>query len=190
MRISWGRRRRRRSNLPPWLVGPVFAVVGALVAIFGVYQAYEGHQFRQVATPYTAEVLSVEVKRKVRHTEDGTTVSVTYRPLVQFTDQFGVVHQKKTRSASSGYHYQKGERVGILFNPAQPRYVRMDSAIALWGGSVGLVLMGAVFFGLGLMQIRKNRAGGGGAPNHTPDHTPDDYGGDASDGPGPTVRRG
>ena len=59
--------------------------------------------------------------------------------------------------------YAKGEKIEVLYFPAKPQEARINSFFSLWGGSVILGVMGAIFFligaGVTLVPMLKKRQG-------------------------------
>ena len=75
------------------------------------------------------------------------------RPIFQFADQLGMSREFSSAVASNKSAYHLGERIVVVFNPADPSnaYVKDDKdlLIALWI----LRILGAVFLGIGLSVL-------------------------------------
>ncbi len=53
-------------------------------------------------------------------------------------------------SSSSPPAYDKGEVVGVFFNPADPKDARLDGFFDLWGGATIVGGLGAIFLAVGV----------------------------------------
>ncbi len=79
--------------------------------------------------------------------------SDTYAPVVEFLTQDGRLVQFKSSTGSNPPSYSEGETVRVLYPPERPQRARIDGIFSLWGGSMILGGMGAVFFGTGLAVL-------------------------------------
>jgi hypothetical protein len=72
-----------------------------------------------------------------------------YRPVVRFTDQNGSQHEFISSSGSNPPSYPEGEKVELLYLPAEPESAQINDFFSLWAGSIILGGLGGVFFVIG-----------------------------------------
>lgn len=123
------RAEERRSGRTRRAPGFVFVIMGLLALGFigiGVWFLIDAVAFTDSARTATGEVIAVTPHRD----DDGGT---TYTPRFAYTDADGVRRTGETHISSSTYDYAPGERVAILYDPADPRDVRIDDWFSLWG---------------------------------------------------------
>jgi uncharacterized Tic20 family protein len=84
-----------------------------------------------------------------RRTSDGT----MYYPVYSFVDVYGTKHKIYSKSGSYPPQYDVGDTISILYDPENPKEIKMDSFLSLWMGTIvagvlGIIpfLIGAVFF--------------------------------------------
>jgi hypothetical protein len=75
--------------------------------------------------------------------------STTYKPVVQFTTAKGEAIEFASSTSSSPPSYRVGESVQVLYRENDPRDAKINGYFSLWGGSVILAGLGAVFFSIG-----------------------------------------
>ena len=90
--------------------------------------------------------------------------SRTYHPVVRFTDRNGKAIEFVSSTGSNPPGYSEGEKVEVLYLPAEPYKARLNSFFSLWGGSIivgGLggifLLIGGGFFLAPMLKSRKNK---------------------------------
>lgn len=87
--------------------------------------------------------------------------AVTYAPVVHFVNRNNEAIVFVSSTATNPPGYEKGEKVEVLYFPAKPQEARINSFFPLWGGSVILGVMGAIFFligaGVTLVPMLKKR---------------------------------
>ncbi|MEZ0070688.1 DUF3592 domain-containing protein [Planotetraspora sp. GP83] len=113
------------------LIGVVFALIGGGLTI-------SARDFRKRAQRVQGEVVRL---RPSRSSEGGT----VYYPTVRFTTVYGQRVEAECPFGSSPPPAMPGDQVPILYDPAKPTRVRIDSAT----GSGTLI--GVIFLGVGLV---------------------------------------
>ena len=87
--------------------------------------------------------------------------SRTYHPLVRFTDTNGKAIEFVSSTGSNPPGYSEGEKVEVLYLPAEPYKARLNSFFSLWGGSIIVGGLGTIFLliggGIFLAPKLKNR---------------------------------
>ncbi len=88
---------------------------------------------------------------------------VTYAPVVHFVNRNNETIVFVSSTATNPPGYAKGEKVEVLYFLTKPQEARINSFFSLWGGSVILGAMGAIFFligaGVTLVPMLKKRQG-------------------------------
>ncbi len=150
--------------------GVIFArwIIGALGGIFlliGAGLLVSSYNFYNNALYATGTVVSVEVN----NSSDGT----TYRPTLRYLDYRGQKQRGTTFLSSSGYDFEVGEKMEILYDMRDPTSIRINNWLELWGlGAIfatvgGVVVLGAMVIGRGKGRKRAPQdriAGGSRAP--------------------------
>ena len=75
--------------------------------------------------------------------------SRTYHPLVRFTDTNGKAIEFVSSTGSNPPGYSAGEKVEVLYLPAEPYKARLNSFFSLWGGSIIVGGLGGIFLLIG-----------------------------------------
>lgn len=137
----------------------VVTLIGALVLVGGIFSFFAQRakiaQFRQTEGTVT-ELLGSSTGRPsyvVAQTEEGLRLSPKRRsrPQVEFTAENGRTVKIIGRVASRPARYQIGERVSVLYNPADPADAQINSFVELWFVTLMLVGFGLLTLVMGAM---------------------------------------
>jgi hypothetical protein len=129
MRYSGG-----RIRIP--LRGPWALAAGAICIGIGVYQ---GLVSTTLATRgIEAEARVVDVDSRSRRKAFGRTYGLT----LQFEDRGGSAWRERTGYSTLYDDHEVGDRVAILYNPADPREFALDSWYELWAWPAGFGALG------------------------------------------------
>ncbi len=82
---------------------------------------------------------------------------ITYAPKIQYQTKSGNTVFFVSSTSSSTPHYFVGEKVNILYDPANPAKAQIDSFFDKWFGPIIALFFGLVFFsvGFGLIIVPK-----------------------------------
>jgi hypothetical protein len=134
----------------------VFGLVGVLM-LAGAWLLYQNTtKFIASASRAQGEVIELlRVESSRRNSSD------TWRPLVHFKAPSGETIEFAPSSSSSPPAYDKGESVGVFFDPADPKNARLDGFFDLWGGATIVGGLGTVFlaFAVGMHVLLSDEAG-------------------------------
>ena len=137
------------------IVKLVFGIVG-VVMLVGAWLLYQNTtEFIASASRAQGEVIELlRVESSRRNSSD------TWRPLVRFKAPSGEIVEFAPSSSSSPPAYDKGEVVGVFFDPADPKDARLDGFFDLWGGATIVGGLGAVFlaFAIGMHFLLSDEA--------------------------------
>lgn len=75
--------------------------------------------------------------------------SATYKPVVNFVSQKGEKIEFVSSVSSNPPSYSKGQKVEILYLPAEPQNAEINGLFSIWGSSIILGGMSGVFFLIG-----------------------------------------
>lgn len=107
--------------------------------------------FVQDAQRTRGQVIDIRANRG----DDG----VSYTPIIRYRRNDGQTFEAETHISSSGYDFDIGERVGILYSRDAPGEVRIDSVFSLYGPGLILSAVGAGFLWIvGLFWRRPKEA--------------------------------
>ena len=133
----------------------VFGLVGVLMLIGAVLLYQNTTKFIASASRAQGEVIDLlRVESSRRNSSD------TWRPMVHFKLPSGEIVEFTPSSSSSPPAYDKGEVVGVFFDPADPKDARLDGFFDLWGGTAIVGGLGAVFlaFAIGMHFLLSDEA--------------------------------
>lgn len=133
----------------------VFLLIGLGLLAGGGYAASRTVAF--LGTAASVEGTVVELVESVSRDSDGHR-SRTYRPTVEFQLGSGETRTFTSSMGSSPPAYDVGERVTVLYDPQDPGDARLQGTFALWGVSLILGGMGAIFGTVGATLIAVRRA--------------------------------
>ncbi|MDH6165003.1 hypothetical protein M2282_000131 [Variovorax boronicumulans] len=133
----------------------VFSLVGVSMLV-GAWSLYRNTtKFIASASRAQGEVVELlRVESSRRNSSD------TWRPLVHFKVPSGEIVEFAPSSSSSPPAYDKGEAVGVFFDPADPKDARLDGFFDLWGGATIAGGLGLVFlaFAVGMHFLLSDEA--------------------------------
>lgn len=147
-----------KSSKVNTIMGVIF-LIDAIGMLTGGYFTYRNTEhFLSVAKSVTGIVISME-----KHT-DSDSSSVSYSPVIEFIPDSEQSVIFSSSSSSSDPDYLIGDEVAVLYDPADPEKARINSEFEIWGLSVILTSIGAVFllisamiFGIPLMRKRRHQ---------------------------------
>ncbi len=156
------------------IAGCVFLAVAACALFFAVKNAYGTHNTLAGMAEAEGIVTHLESQISHRRRSSGRTYCAHYRFTVD-----GKTYHGKQKSFSNPPSYDKGEKLTVLYNPADPQDSCTSSFVDNYIGAVIAGFLGVFFSVFGSVMLlsrrRKNRANGGNDPG-------DDGDGDGGDG--------
>ncbi|HEY3645291.1 MAG TPA: DUF3592 domain-containing protein [Gammaproteobacteria bacterium] len=132
----------------PKLVGWVFAVIGALCWVFGVYTYTSMRDFAAHAIAVEGTVVELQVQRSSH--------GITYMPVVEYLDTAGGRHTLYSSTASNPPAFFVAQKVRVLYRPDDPEFplhARIQSTGQLWGGVIFLGVFGSIFLIIGMAVL-------------------------------------
>jgi hypothetical protein len=127
------------AGAPVGGVGLVFLVIGAVLA-------RTTRRFQRIAQRTKGRIVSLDTTR--RGATGGWQVSSTgYYPTVRFTTAEGQEVTAQSHFGSNPPPGRVGETVGVLYDPADPKRVRVDTMLGRGG------IIGPIFVGIGAVLI-------------------------------------
>ncbi|RFA25573.1 hypothetical protein CAI21_18785 [Alkalilimnicola ehrlichii] len=123
------------------VVPPLFLFIGLSALVGAGVTGYNSYRFVTTAEPTVGVVL--EVRREIGRDSDGNQ-TVRYYPVVRYQGPNGMATYR-SRSGSSSPRFSVGELVPMLYDPANPRNVRMDDFFDLWTATVLFSVFGVIF---------------------------------------------
>jgi hypothetical protein len=129
------------------IVKYVFTLVGVGMLIGAFFWYRSTSTFLEEAATANGTVVDLARSR--------SSDSTTYRPVVQFISQNGERIEFISSSGSNPPSHTKGEKVEVLYLPAEPQKAEINGFFSLWGGSVIVGTLGGVFFlvGIGIILV-------------------------------------
>ncbi|MFA1545086.1 DUF3592 domain-containing protein [Actinomadura chokoriensis] len=134
--------------MPDWLIGLIALTLGAGLAVGGVHRYRTSRAFLAAAHRVPGVVTGVH---RVERTD-----SYEYFAVLRFRTLDGAEIETVAQTRSGSYELTrlKGTRVGVLYDPRNPREARLDSNSGrAVGGSIGMVAAGCAFAVLGFVML-------------------------------------
>ncbi|GAA0394772.1 hypothetical protein GCM10009530_52840 [Microbispora corallina] len=119
------------------LVTAILAGIGLIFTLIGGGLTINARDFRKRAQ----RTQGLVVRLRASHSDDGT----VYYPTIRFTTVYGQQVEAETPFGSSPPPARPGQQVPVLYDPAKPTRVRIDSVT----GSG--ILVGGIFLAVGLV---------------------------------------
>ena len=123
----------------------VFPIIGAgmLIGSFFIYKSTSEFIEKSIETQGTV------VELLMSRSSSSSDRSITYRPLVQFTDNKGIPIEFFSTTSSNPPGYSVNEKVEVIYDPESPNKAKIKSFFSLWGGATILGVLSLVFFIIG-----------------------------------------
>jgi hypothetical protein len=136
-----------RNPLAGIFAGPIFAIIGLVMACFGWGSYSAVHTFIDKAEQAKGTV--VDLVEKTSRDNDGN-LKTYYYPVVEFTTAGGEKIRFQSSTGSYPAEKQVGETVEILYAADNPRDARPNSFTGLWLWPAVLLGMGGIFVLVGV----------------------------------------
>lgn len=123
----------------------LFSIVGA-VLLLGAAASYKS------ADDFLAEAVSARgTVAALERSQNGD--SVSYFPLVIFTDEQGETQRFRSSTGRNPAAYGVGEQVEVLYLSNRPDEARINALSSIWGVTIVLGVLGGVFFSIGMAML-------------------------------------
>jgi len=128
------------------LFGSIFAGVGSIFVISGIFIASNTHSF--VGQGISTQGTVVDLVRHRSRDSQGRS-STTYYPVVKFTPSSGEPIIFEANSGSNPPAHRRGQQIEILYNPQAPEAAMINSWLDLWFLPTMFISMGSLFVLIG-----------------------------------------
>jgi hypothetical protein len=129
------------------IISVLFSTIGLGMLAVSVFIFSNTSSFIGRAVEADGEVIDLDRSRS------SSSSSTTYRPVVAFTTATGKRVEFTSSVGSSPPSHRVGERVKVLYQPADPQSARLKSFFHLWFGFLIVFALGLVFAAIGLTMI-------------------------------------
>jgi hypothetical protein len=129
------------------IISVLFSTIGLGMLAVSVFIFSNTSSFIGRAVEADGEVIDLDRSRS------SSSSSTTYRPVVAFTTATGKRVEFTSSVGSSPPSHRVGERVKVLYQPADPQSARIKSFFHLWFGFLIVFALGLVFAAIGLTMI-------------------------------------
>jgi hypothetical protein len=138
----------RIARMAMFVIGPIFLLVAAILAL-------GTRSFLQHATRARATITALEL----RTDPEDQTVSYYY-PRFVFTTPDGRPFSISSNTGTNPPAFKLGQRVDVLYDPANPGDARIDTAVQLWLVPMVLSFIGLVFICIAavFLMVERRRA--------------------------------
>lgn len=126
-------------------VAVIFIVLGLFFVGIAFYMYTDQTAFLAVSKTASGTVIS-----NVSHSDDD---GYTYSPVVSFTTKEGELKQFESNNASEPPAYHVGEKIEVLYDPANPDHAQINNFFESWLGCIILGFIGAMFSIVGFIAI-------------------------------------
>lgn len=135
----------KKNRIVIWVI----TAFGVIAFVSGVAALVLTVKFVNSAVETTARVVHVQIS----YGDDST----TYKPTVQFRDTNGRTVEAESWMSSSSYDFNVGEKIPILYDPADPENIRLNYFFEKWGFGVILTGIGGFMVLVGRMSRGRMR---------------------------------
>jgi hypothetical protein len=125
-----------------YFIPRIFAAVGFVLVLLASWFVTSERRFVRQAERATGTVTDLEYRRD----SDG---DGSYYPVVAFTTSRGEQVSFRSRTGRNPPAFERGESVGVLYQPADPSQARTATFFSLYGGSFVTSLLALIFGGVG-----------------------------------------
>ena len=139
--------------MPIPVVSAVCFPLGVLAVVWAVLAYRSERRFLGKALTATGTVQSLRPERIDR--------STVYFPVINFTTAAGTAVTAESKSSHSGA-YRVGQKISILYDPANPNDLEVNAAWSRWFFVAVAVFFALVLFGVGIAGLLANHASSGG----------------------------
>jgi uncharacterized Tic20 family protein len=127
------------------IIGVLFILFSILPLGICTYCTMSTRNFLNKAEKTHGTVLEIVERR----TSDGT----MYYPVYSFVDIYGTEHKIYSKSGSYPPRYEVGDPISILYDPENPKEIKMDSFVSLWMGTIVAGVLGIIPFLIGAVFL-------------------------------------
>lgn len=156
------------------MFGLIFAGVGALMALIGLFLVWHRIRFLRHAVSAQGTVVDL-VERMTKKSRENRSIlrglvrratsdGIAYSPLVEFTTPQGQSVRFVESASQSPPKWQPGDHVPVRYRPEDPQGARIPSAFGLWYGPAFTLVFGAIFLGAGIPIYLAAPDGSSGVP--------------------------
>lgn len=131
------------------IVNYIFVAIGFCLLV-GAFFSYQNSKFFLQGS-ISANGTVIAIDRSSSPGKKGK--SPSYHPVISFTTESGEPIEFRSSTGRGKNTYTKGQIIEVLYQQAAPRQARMNSFFSLWGATLILAGLGAVFFALGYSII-------------------------------------
>ncbi|WKB82449.1 DUF3592 domain-containing protein [Cellulophaga lytica] len=128
------------------IVKYVFTVIGIGMLVGAFFAFQSTNSFLQNAT----ETQGIVIQMLESSSSSSSDNSITYKPLVEFTDKNGDQFQFTSTISSNPPSYSINEKVDVLYNADTPNKAKIKGFFSLWGLSTILGGIGLIFTLIGV----------------------------------------
>ncbi len=142
----------------------LFAIIGLGMLVGAFFSFRHTQDFIAQAVTTQGRVIDLHVSRSTsRDSNNNSRESITYYPIVEFTDRNGQSISFQSNTGSYPASYDRGDLVEVLYLPEKPRDAAINSTGSLWAGTIVLSSLGGIFFAIGggiilVTTLKKRRA--------------------------------
>ncbi|HEX7129392.1 MAG TPA: DUF3592 domain-containing protein [Rhodanobacteraceae bacterium] len=131
----------------------VFLVVGVAMLAAAVYMYGNTRSFLAGAVRANGTVVALQRTESLEHDDHHTYQTVSYFPIVQFTDASGKRIEFTSDSGSNPPAWSRGDHVEVLYRADAPGKPRINSFMSLWFGTLIAGGLGVVFTTIAVAMI-------------------------------------
>jgi hypothetical protein len=123
----------------------IFLAAGVLMAVIGLVSLLRTRQFLSGARETSAQVVGNHLRSASR--------KPSYYPVLRFQTHEGTPHEVVSPVGSNPPRYREGDQVPLLYNPANPQQVRINTFLHLWMLPLLFAGMGVAFLLVGGLAL-------------------------------------
>lgn len=123
----------------------VFTFIGIAMLTGTLFMYKSTNEFLEISISSEGTVIDLLASRSSSSSNN----SITFQPLVQFTEKKGNNIEFLSSTSSNPPSYSVGEKIEIIYNPESPNKAKIKSFFSIWGGVTIVGSLGFIFFIIG-----------------------------------------
>jgi hypothetical protein len=115
----------------------------SILALYFLYKGYRAYQIREsiLAKGKVADGVIIDIIKEVEY-ENKATTRFGKIPIMEYTDDIGIIHQYRISTTSDLFPYTLHTRYKLVYDPEGNNEPLVMTQFGLWGEVVGYVCCG------------------------------------------------
>ncbi len=129
------------------LMGMFFMLISFILIGWGIYS------YKDKTENFASYKKTEGTVIRMREVPDSEHAGITYAPVIKYKDALGKEFTYESKHSSDPPAYDIGEKVWLIYDPADPKEVYIDSFREKWVLTIVLFLCGIIVFPISIWMI-------------------------------------